>query len=109
MAGNEGQDDPRAVPPLRHSGESRNPEVTTDAGPSSDRAPLPIPSGYGGRIGRATDTMLQEDESRGNEFVCDRRCFSAKNVAVEFLEGRVEQPLHLILSVGAGLFQPRVP
>ena len=79
----------------------------------SDRTPLPIPSGDGGRIGRATDTTPQEDESRRNEFVCARRCSSAKNVAVEFLEDRVDQPFrrtfHLILPVGAGLFRPRVP
>ena len=55
----------------------------------------------------------QEDGSRRNEFVCARRCFSADKMAVEFLEGRVEQPFrrtfHLILPVGAGLFRPRVP
>ena len=97
----------------RHSGGSRNPEVTPDRGLSSDRTPLPIPSGDGERIGRATNTTLQEDEIRRNAFVCARRSFSANKIAVEFLEGRVEQPFrrtfHLILPVGAGLFRPRVP
>ena len=49
-------DSHRAVPLHRHSGGSRNPEVTPDRGLSSDRTPCPIPSSDGGRIGRATDT-----------------------------------------------------
>ena len=100
---------PSIVIPAK-AGIQRSPRTGDSIGPCT---PLPIPSGYGGRIGRATDTTPQEDESRRNAFVCARRCSSAKNVTVEFLEDCVEQPFrrtfHLILPVGAGLFQPRVP
>ena len=51
------------------------------------------PSGVRGNDDRlGSSRALQEDESRSNEFILARRCSSAKNVAVEFLERRVEQP-----------------
>ena len=68
------------VGPCPDSSFRRKPESRGHPGQGipSDRTPLPIPSGYGGRIGRATDTTPQEDESRRNAFVCDRRYSSAR-------------------------------